>query len=984
MFQGRDLAKIFRSIPFSSPKDIDAFRERAGEPTAAEIAKLLPALIELGARSPAPVQTLRCQAFALYAAAVGPELFTPCLRALRSADAFTREALVPLIVKINDVAGHNELCELLSMPDGNLRSTAGDILKQVGGRTALELLTRKALEPQFPGRMEAMAALVTRAGSQALPLLAAVVRAGRPMEKIHALRYLAQRDRFVKDLHGAVDTAVLALAERDDLVVAQAIATLGQLQPESVMTLVEPHLENRGIEVLRAFVTHCAQHTPDGVVNFFRARMRAGPKAVRMMLLDVLEQSGTEALASTLLDALANRDVAVRSRAVHAITELARRDRIDAARAIIWLLRSRDVNVRRVATEIANQIGDRDGSLAPRLLRFLRDEDWWVRERILDALVEMSGSGLTKFIITEYLSDPSDAVRRFAVSALLRIKDPRSLGALVRTAQSDADWLVAELAAEALGRVGDARAIPYLVELLESRPELRVATIESLLSLRAATALQNVADLLQDEEADVRAAAIHMLDELDDGTHALWVKGLEDDPSPTVREAAGRLLRRLKLERSVEGDHLADIRSLDLILSHMVARQADDLFLAAGKPPAVKRMGRVEPLGSNVLSGATIRDLLMPQLSPEQRQAFEAGKEVDFSYTLAARGLRFRVSVFSQMTGPAAVFRIVKGDIIPLAKLGVPPIVATFAQLPNGLVLVGGPTGAGKSTTLAALIDDINRREARHIVTFEDPVEVVHKRNMSLINQREVGSHTRSFSSALRATLRQDPDVILIGELRDIDTIAFAVSAAETGHLVLATVHTTSADATVDRIINAFPARQQQQVRSMLAESLRAVTCQYLLPTKAGGRVLAVEVMINNDAIQTLIRKGKSFQIPSVMATSREQGMQLMDMELTRLAREGTVDVQDAYAKVTDKRTFEQALGLPPSDEDGDVPPMSGRAAIATNPHQPTTGRSQIAPTAARPSAPAPPRAGQPATMHPTPASGETARPLTPPVSRRS
>jgi twitching motility protein PilT len=235
-----------------------------------------------------------------------------------------------------------------------------------------------------------------------------------------------------------------------------------------------------------------------------------------------------------------------------------------------------------------------------------------------------------------------------------------------------------------------------------------------------------------------------------------------------------------------------------------------------------------------------------------------------------------------------------------------PEIVRTFAHLKNGLVLVGGPTGAGKSTTLAALIADINKNSARHIITLEDPIEVVHNPVKSLITQREIGTHSRAFSYALRATLREDPDVILVGEMRDLPTIQFAVTAAETGHLVFGTVHTVSVANSIDRMVNVFPPDEQPQVRSMLSGSLRAVCCQHLLQRKdKEGRVLAVEVMINSDPIASLIRKGKTFQIPSVLATSREQGMQAMDSELMRLYKEGIVSKEEAYMKANNKADFE-------------------------------------------------------------------------------
>src|SRR5205807_4020088 len=305
------------------------------------------------------------------------------------------------------------------------------------------------------------------------------------------------------------------------------------------------------------------------------------------------------------------------------------------------------------------------------------------------------------------------------------------------------------------------------------------------------------------------------------------------------------------------------------------------------------------------LAEEQVKALLMPHLSTEQLMALQALQDVDYSHEVKSEGLRFRANVFQQLGGLSGVFRRIRGKLPEFEKLGLPPMVQSFGNMKNGLVLVGGPTGSGKSTTLAALIDYINRTASRHIISLEDPIEVIHKRKNSLVNQREVGTHTRSFAAALRSTLREDPNVILVGEMRDLPTIEFTVIAAETGHLVFGTVHTVSAATTVDRIVSAFPPGQQQQVRSTLADSLRAVICQYLLTDKTGGRVLAVELMLNNEAVSNLIRKGKAFQLPSVLATSREQGMQLMDTDLMRLFKEGKITAEDAYVKAVSKKDFE-------------------------------------------------------------------------------
>jgi twitching motility protein PilT len=283
------------------------------------------------------------------------------------------------------------------------------------------------------------------------------------------------------------------------------------------------------------------------------------------------------------------------------------------------------------------------------------------------------------------------------------------------------------------------------------------------------------------------------------------------------------------------------------------------------------------------------------------------------------------------MPGLSAVFRIIKDKVPLLEDLGLPQVVRGFAELKNGLVLVGGPTGSGKSTTLAGIIDHVNRHTSRHIVTLEDPIEVMHKNKKSLINQREIGTHTRSFERALRATLRQDPDVILVGEMRDLPTIGFALTAAETGHLVLGTLHTVSVDTSVDRLINAFPPGQQPQVRALLADTLRAVMCQYLLKRKDGtGRVLAVEIMINNEAIANLIRKEKTFQIPSVIATAKDQGMQSMDSDLERLFKQGVISADDAYMKAANKKNFEVIVGMAAAEAKSAGAPEPRPAAAAS------------------------------------------------------
>jgi len=911
----KDVQRILRAPTFTRPEEAVAFAQQLGPIPAPELVKLLSVFTD-GQLPPNPqVHKLRCLAFQTMAeASLDPELFAPYLRALRVTDPELRAVLVRVLPKVNRVALHGELCQLLGAPEPGLRAAAAEVLRQVGGKSAFDSLNAMVRQPSFAGRTEAMDVLVPKVGHHALPLLEGVLAAGTATEKANALRYLADRRVVGRDLDGARKLVSRVARDPDERVAASGIMALASLveSEEEFFDHLGDLVESTRVPVVKAIIASLARFSSTRVPELLEARFRAGPNAMRIAILETAQNIGTEDVLPVVVAALSHKQIQIRNKAADVLSVLGQSGRVDPARTIIWLLRSRDVNVRRLAVDIAAKVGDKGGELVPRLLRYLRDEDWWVRERVLDALVELAGKNLTQHLV-EYLSDPSDVVRRYAVGGLVRLKDPRALGALVRTAMSDEDWWCREQAVEATAEIGDARAIPYIVDILGKQPAMRVACLAALGRLKADQAAPTVAALLSDDDVDVRLAVIRFFSEINDPRAAPLLANCESDPSAEVRLAARELALRWKLAAGITAAGDDFLTPLDRWLVACVDAQGDDLYLAADRVPYAKRLGSMTPLSNRPITNEEIAATLFPHLAPAQREALAEGREVDFSYEVKIRNLRFRANIFRQMTGLAAVFRTVKNEILSIDKLHLPPAVARFAELKHGLVLIGGPTGSGKSTTLAGLIDHINRTSDRHIVTIEDPIEVVHTRNRCLINQREVGTHTRSFNAALRATMRQDPDVILVGEMRDLATIQFAVTAAETGHLVFGTVHTVSADTSVERLINAFPPRQQAQVRSILCESLRAVVCQHLIKRKDGnGRVLAVEVMINNEAIENMIRKGKTFQIPSVIATSREQGMQSMDSELARLVLENLVEYDEAYMKANDKKAFEGLVGADP------------------------------------------------------------------------
>jgi twitching motility protein PilT len=333
---------------------------------------------------------------------------------------------------------------------------------------------------------------------------------------------------------------------------------------------------------------------------------------------------------------------------------------------------------------------------------------------------------------------------------------------------------------------------------------------------------------------------------------------------------------------------------IEILLDEVVKRKASDLHIQVGLPPMLRVDGALTPVaGAEILDEEAIEALIFAILDEDQKQILLKDKEFDFSFAYGDLG-RFRVNAFHERGNMAAALRLIPNEILTIEQLGLPPIVNKFAEYPRGLVLVTGPTGSGKSTTLASMLNKINQEEPRHIITIEDPIEYTHRSQKSVVVQREVHYDTYSFSAALRSALREDPDVVLIGEMRDLETIASAITIAETGHLVFATLHTNSASQSIDRMIDVFPPHQQPQIRAQLANILMAIASQRLVPTIGGGRVAAAEILVATPAVRNIIREGKTHQLEAVIQTGAEFGMQSMDKTLVGLIHEGTISYDEA------------------------------------------------------------------------------------------
>jgi twitching motility protein PilT len=408
---------------------------------------------------------------------------------------------------------------------------------------------------------------------------------------------------------------------------------------------------------------------------------------------------------------------------------------------------------------------------------------------------------------------------------------------------------------------------------------------------------------------------VAMDDPTDEGAVAELAEttGFPVEPMLAVRSDLKAVLAAMYPDRSgrarSEDEPVMEELHVNTLLAQVIELRGSDLHLAVGLPPCVRIDGRLCPMeGYQALNGSDVRRMVFAILTQRQRERFEADLELDTSHSIPGLG-RFRVNVFLQRDSVGSVMRVIPNDVVPFDSLGLPNSVAQFADLPRGLVLVTGPTGSGKSTTLASLVDIINAHKSLHIMTVEDPIEFLHQHKQAVVNQREIGEDTKSFAQALKHVLRQDPDVIMVGEMRDLETISTALTAAETGHLVFATLHTQDAPQSIDRIIDVFPPHAQQQIRVQLASALQGIVCQQLL-SKSGslGRAVAVEVLVATPGVRNLIREGKTHQIYSAMQAGAQHGMQTMDQSLASLVRAGKLTMATAVERCANEQDLRRLV----------------------------------------------------------------------------
>jgi len=763
--------------------------------------------------------------------------------------------------------------------DPQIKQAGLSFLKRWPFETSAEALLPLLGQRTEAVRRNTMAALEALAGS-AFP------------EKM--IGYLEHRDPAV--IHAALDFAKKSPSERYLPGIAKAL------------TSESPSVRRKAFMILEA--------TPSPrVASIALKTLEDDDEDLRYRSIQILGKHPSEANIAPLLKRCKNDSARVQDAAISALTPLVANADERFNDDILPLLSDNNPKVRQLSVRILQK--QKPEKVAEGFLNTFRGTFGMVRERGIEALGAFAPEFIRAFLA--HTGNPDAGIAALASSIAVTIRSAESVPYCIRFLGGDDFWM-RDRAAMVLADVKDKRALEPLVKMLDD-PESGFSAAHALGVWGTPEVLPGLLAAYKKADKDLRLEILDAFARVQDPRiPALFDSIVKADPDPVIKDKAAELAAA-RAGAAGPGKALAGPRvwapldfqkvtwpSLNQLLAHARAVSASDLHISVGTEPHVRIHGELSPLPLSITTPAQMDSWIKPILDPGRTQRFEQEKQLDFCHKDAELG-RFRTNVFRQNKGINAVFRLIPYEVPNLVDVDLPDSLWDLTTYSQGLVLVTGSAGCGKTTTLAAIVDRINETQRSHILTIEDPIEYVHTPKEALVNQREVPTHTESFAKALRQALREDPDVILVGEMRDLETISLAITASETGHLVLGTLHTTTAATTVDRIINSFPADQQGQIRMMIADSLKAVIAQTLLPRRDGhGRVAAFEILRNTPNVAGLIREGKSFQLPTAMQTGAAVGMTLMDNSLLQLVQKGVVDAKVAYDKALRKETFEPLL----------------------------------------------------------------------------
>ncbi len=743
-------------------------------------------------------------------------------------------------------------------------------------------------------------------------------------------------DLFIKECDGKPDSAVRAAAGLlFQLSIPGAEARLAQLyraaegeERERVRRVVFEAPATRGLEPL--FWQLASAGTAQDRLQFldrlatlemsstsftrWRKLAHDEEREVREKALSVLAEKAAKQSVDLIVKELPRVGYATQQRLIDALTRLAKDKDADFADQLLPLMASGDAGTRSAVLKILVGMRDRR-EVIRRYLKFSKSLAGWARDRALDSMREF-GSDLMEPTL-ELLADPDEDVRAAALVVGSSFDDPRIVPPTIELLR-DQDWWMRISAADTLGRLKDRRAVEPLVNALTD-PEVRWAAVEALGRIGDVRSLPALGQLLKDPAPEIRIEVVMALRNFKHPKILPVLKNLAANDSDRNVRARALETAEAVARRDKEGfDEAGDLREqalkistsqdepqLDRLLKATRNRGASDLHLSVSRPPMVRVAGELMTVKGDPFSAEQTEAMVREILTEGQMERLQAEQQLDFCHYIPKAG-RYRANVFLDQRGYNGVFRVIPEKPPTIAEIGLPNHLAEIADYHQGLVLVCGPSGSGKSTTLTALVNLFNETRQAHVISLEDPVEFVHPFKMCLVNQREVGSHTRSFARALRAALREDPDVIVIGDLRDNESVSLALTAAETGHIVLGTLNATNAYKAVDRIITSFAAQEQAQIRTALSESLKFVIAQRLLPgMEKHQRVGCFEVLRATRSVAAMIRDEKTFQIPSAMQIGRQLGMQTFDEALKQLVRRAQITPETAYMAAEQKKEFE-------------------------------------------------------------------------------
>jgi len=823
-------------------------------------------------------------------------LFSVLVRAVEGADLQLLQLLVPRISATNDPAQHEAMCELFRSENKDVRAFAGSTLLFLGaGNEAFEALVELCKDQKLAGRKEALDCLAQVGGTRALPTIVAVIKVGRIEDRVHAIKLLGRPEFIDNNVRGVLETLKGVFADPSDRVVETAIEVYSRFCTEEDLHMyLLPGLEAPRLGVVTAIVRAMARFPSPQVLSRMEQCFARGPLAVRLAVMDTCEAVGDERVTPHIFDALSSPQIAVRNRAGEILTRLGQRQTIDVARTILWLMRNADVNVRRRAVEVAAESADPTGEMWRQMLPHLSDADWWVRERLVDVLVTQGGEAVVPEM-ERVLQEQSPIARIYALDVLEQVNTSEAQEMVIDVAHDDDEMMVRDRAVEALSRMTVTQdGIMTTVKLMQDVPPLTVSCVDALREMNARDCAKDVAALLSRFDPKLVLPVLACLDAFDDPEQSVAIERLLADPDAKVRAKVEALLMRwssYKGTNSINGDGQQGNLGLEQLLVASAQYGGDAVLLASGAKPMVKHQGEATHLAQVNLTREHVQHLVFPLLTPKQRMRLKEGVEVETSYSLRDNAVRYRVNVFPQSEGLTAVFERAKTQLVPYLHLGLPDITEFISRWRNGLVLLVGEPRSGRSTTLNALIDHLNEHHTRHLISLSSTVEVVHQPKRSLVSQRELGAHAGALDLALKATLRQDPDVICLDDVTDKEALDFAVSAAETGHLVIATLQARSVSDGLMRVLRTFDDSMRDHILLKLSSSLRGTLFQKLYPRRdQDGKVAAAEFMLNTPAMANILRKGKINQVPSVIATSANTGMVGLEADIERLVRAGLVD----------------------------------------------------------------------------------------------